>query len=141
MTALFRSHSIAGIWYSLLLWHIGITFNYLFRNLNTLIFENCSFYNDEELSEENLEIKNCKVPLLLELRVFKVISSMPTNLVFMILRKSLNIQTIEVDGEVEMTDGDIIKLLRENSLSKMENLLVYASRLQFIISCIKDDKI
>merc|ERR1719273_805970 len=43
------------------------------RNLNTLIFENCSFYNDEELSEENLEIKNCKVPLLLELRVFKVI--------------------------------------------------------------------
>ena len=93
------------------------------------------------MSEESLEIKNYKVPLLLDLRVFKVISSMPMNLVFMILRKSLNIQTIEMDGEVEMTNEDIVQLLRENSLSKMENLLVYASRLQFIISCIKDYKI
>ena len=99
-----------------------------------MIFENCSFNNeDEEMSEESLEIKNYKVPLLLDLRVFKVISSMPMNLVFMILRKSLNIQTIEMDGEVEMTNEDIVQLLRENSLSKMENLLVYASRLQIII--------
>ena len=94
-----------------------------------MIFENCSFYNDEEeISEESLELKNSKVPLLLDLRVFKVISSMPMNLVFMILRKSLNVQTIEIDGEVEMTNEDIIKLLTENSLSKMENLLVHASR-------------
>ena len=85
------------------------------------------------MSEESLEIKNSKVPLLLDLRVFKVISSMPMNLVFMILRKSLNIQTIEMDGEVEMTNEDIVQLLRENSLSKMENLLVYASRLQIIL--------
>ena len=85
------------------------------------------------MSEESLEIKNYKVPLLLDLRVFKVISSMPMNLVFMILRKSLNIQTIEMDGEVEMTNEDIVQLLRENSLSKMENLLVYSSRLQIII--------
>ena len=99
-----------------------------------MIFENCSFNNeDEEMSEESLEIKNYKVPLLLDLRVFKVISSMPMNLVFMILRKSLNIQTIEMDGEVEMTNEDIVQLLRENSLSKMENLLVYASRLQIIL--------
>ena len=84
------------------------------------------------MSEESLEIKNSKVPLLLDLRVFKVISSMPMNLVFMILRKSLNIRTIEMDGEVEMTNEDIIKLLSENSLSKLENLLVYASRLQSI---------
>ena len=98
-----------------------------------MIFENCSFNNeDEEMSEESLEIKNYKVPLLLDLRVFKVISSMPMNLVFMILRKSLNIRTIEMDGEVEMTNEDIIKLLSENSLSKLENLLVYASRLQSI---------
>ena len=84
------------------------------------------------MSEESLEIKNYKVPLLLDLRVFKVISSMPMNLVFMILRKSLNIRTIEMDGEVEMTNEDIIKLQSENSLSKLENLLVYASRLQSI---------
>ena len=101
--------------------------------MSTLIFENCSFCKDEEeLSEESLENKNSKVPLLLDLRVFKVISSMPMNLVFMILRKSLNIRTIEMDGEVEMTNEDIIKLLSENSLSKLENLLVYASRLQSI---------
>ena len=89
--------------------------------------ENCSF-NSDEISEENLELKNSKVPLLLDLRVFKVISSMPMNLVFMILKKSLNVQTIEIDGEVEMTNEDIMTLLKENSLSKMENLLVYASR-------------
>ena len=57
---------------------------------------------------------------------------MPMNLVFMILRKSLNIQTIEMDGDIEMTDEDIIELLEDNSLAKLENLLVYASRLQFI---------
>ena len=96
-------------------------------------------YEDEEMSEESLEIKNSKVPLLLDLRVFKVISSMPINLVFMILRKSLNIQTIEMDGDIEMADEDIIKLLEDNSLAKLENLLVYASRfnLSKIIEIIK----
>ena len=128
MTALFRLPRIASN-------HLHyppnfIQFNSLCRNLNTLILENCSFNSDEEdiISEENLELKNSKVPLLLDLRVFKVISSMPMNLVFMILKKSLNVQTIEIDGEVEMTNEDITELLRENSLSKMENLLVYASR-------------
>ena len=127
MTALFRLPRIASN-------HLHypphfIQFNSLYRNLNTLILENCSFNSDdEEISEESLEIKNSKVPLLLDLRVFKVISSMPMNLVFMILKKSLNVQTIEIDGEVEMTNEDIMTLLKENSLSKMENLLVYASR-------------
>ena len=109
------------------------------RNLNTLIFENCSFCSEEDISEESLETKNSKVPLLLELRVFKVISSMPLNLVFMILRRSLNIQTIEMDGDIEMADEDIIKLLEDNSLAKLENLLVYASRFNFskIIEIIK----
>ena len=102
--------------------------------MNTLIFENCSFVSDdEEISEESLELKNSKVPLLLDLKVFKVISSMPKKLVFMVLRKALNIITIELDGEIEITNEDILHLLTENTLAKIENLLVYASRFEVII--------
>ena len=102
--------------------------------MNTLIFENCSFVSDdEEISEESLELKNSKVPLLLDLKVFKVISSMPKKLVFMVLRKALNIVTIELDGEIEITNEDILHLLTENTLAKIENLLVYASRFEVII--------
>ena len=99
-----------------------------------MIFENCSFVSDdEEISEESLELKNSKVPLLLDLKVFKVISSMPKKLVFMVLRKSLNIMTIELDGEIEITNEDILHLLTENTLAKIENLLVYTSRFEVII--------
>lgn len=99
-----------------------------------MIFENCSFVSDdEEISEESLELKNSKVPLLLDLKVFKVISSMPKKLVFMVLRKALNIVTIELDGEIEITNEDILHLLTENTLAKIENLLVYASRFKVII--------
>ena len=99
-----------------------------------MIFENCSFVSDdEEISEESLELKNSKVPLLLDLKVFKVISSMPKKLVFMVLRKALNIMTIELDGEIEITNEDILHLLTENTLAKIENLLVYTSRFEVII--------
>ena len=99
-----------------------------------MIFENCSFVSDdEEISEESLELKNSKVPLLLDLKVFKVISSMPKKLVFMVLRKALNIVTIELDGEIEITNEDILHLLTENTLAKIENLLVYTSRFEVII--------
>ena len=99
-----------------------------------MIFENCSFVSDdEEISEESLELKNSKVPLLLDLKVFKVISSMPKKLVFMVLRKALNIMTIELDGDIEITNEDILHLLTENTLAKIENLLVYASRFEVII--------
>ena len=99
-----------------------------------MIFENCSFVSDdEEISEESLELKNSKVPLLLDLKVFKVISSMPKKLVFMVLRKALNIITIELDGEIEITNEDILHLLTENTLAKIENLLVYTSRFEVII--------
>ena len=99
-----------------------------------MIFENCSFVSDdEEISEESLELKNSKVPLLLDLKVFKVISSMPKKLVFMVLRKALNIITIELDGEIEINNEDILHLLTENTLAKIENLLVYTSRFEVII--------
>ena len=80
------------------------------------------------MSEERKELKNSKVPLLLDLKVFKVISSMPLDLVLMLLRKALNIVTIEMDGEIEMTDDDITKLLTENTLAKLESLLIYSSK-------------
>ena len=83
------------------------------------------------MSEESKELKNFKVPLLLDLKVFKVISSMPLYLVFMIFRKALNIVTIEMDGEIEMTNDDITKLLTENTLAKLESLLIYSSRSLF----------
>ena len=99
------------------------------RKLSTLIFENCSFViEDGEMSEERKEWKNSKVPLLLDLKVFKVISSMPLDLVLMLLRKALNIVTIEMDGEIEMTNDDITKLLTENTLAKLESLLIYSSK-------------
>ena len=63
-----------------------------------------------------------------DLKVFKVISSMPLDLVLMLLRKALNIVTIEMDGEIEMTDDDITKLLTENTLAKLESLLIYSSK-------------
>ena len=71
---------------------------------------------------------NSEVPLLLNLKEFKVISSMPLNFVFIILRKSLNIVTIEMDGETGMTNEDILKLLQANTLTKIENLLISSSR-------------
>jgi len=80
------------------------------------------------MSEERKELKNSKVPLLLDLKVFKVISSMPLDLVLMLLRKALNIVTIEMDGEIEMTDDDITTLLTENTLAKLESLLIYSSK-------------
>ena len=80
------------------------------------------------MSEERKELKNSKVPLLLDLKVFKVISSMPLDLVLMLLRKALNIVTIEMDGEIEMTDDDVTKLLTENTLAKLESLLIYSSK-------------
>ena len=97
--------------------------------MSTLIFENCSFVTEDgEMSEERKELKNSKVPLLLDLKVFKVISSMPLDLVLMLLRKALNIVTIEMDGEIEMTDDDITTLLTENTLAKLESLLIYSSK-------------
>ena len=93
-----------------------------------MIFENCSFIEEEDgLNEESLFLKNVQVPTLLELKIFKVIN-MPLEMSLMILRKSLNIVSIEIDGEMDIKDENVTELLFENQLSKLENLLIYSSK-------------
>ena len=98
--------------------------------VRNLIFENCSFDIEEEdqMSVEDLEIRNSKVPLLLDLKTLKVINFMSREMVLMILRKSLNIITIEIDCENDFTDQTVIDLLEVNKLQKLENFLIYSSK-------------
>ena len=98
--------------------------------VRNLIFENCSFVIEEEdeMSEENLEIRNSKVPLLLDLKTMKIINLMNQEMVLMILRKSLNIVTIEIDSENDLTDQTVVDLLEVNKLQKLENFLIYSSK-------------
>ena len=98
------------------------------RNLRSLTIENCSFNIDEsELNEENLYIKNMQVPMLLELRMFKVIS-IPLEMAMMILKKCLNIVNIEIDGEIDLTNEKVSELLQENNLAKLKHLMIYSSK-------------
>jgi len=100
------------------------------RSLRNLIFENCSYdvEGEENISDEELEIRESKVPLLLSLKSLKVINFMSLRMVFMILRKSLNIVTFEIDSENELTDQKVLELLQVNQLQKLENFLVYSSK-------------
>ena len=70
---------------------------------------------------------NVQVSALLELKIFKVIN-MPLEMSLMILRKSFNIVSIEIDGDMDIKDENITELLLENQLSKLENLLIYSSK-------------
>ena len=103
-------------------------FVFCVRNLRSLTIENCSFNIDEsELNEENLYIKNMQVPMLLELRMFKVIS-IPLEMAMMILKKCLNIVNIEIDGEIDLTNEKVSELLQENNLAKLKHLMIYSSK-------------
>ena len=103
------------------------------RNVKKLIIENCSFNLDEaDLNEENLCIKNLKVPPLLELRLFKVIN-MPVEMLQMILKKALNIENIEIDGDVGLNDEHVLDLFIDNKLSKLKDLLIYSSKYDKIL--------
>ena len=79
------------------------------------------------MSEENLSLKNVQVPFLLNLKMFKVIN-VPVEMAFLILRKSLNIKNVEIDGEMDLRDRNIFELLKENSLKNLQDLLIYSSR-------------
>ena len=100
------------------------------KSLKNLIYENCSFNveGEEDLSVEELEIRELKFPHLLSLKTLKIIHFMPLRMVLMILRKSLNIVAIEIDSENELTDENILELLEENKLQKLEKFLVCYSR-------------
>jgi hypothetical protein len=100
------------------------------KRLRNLIFENCSYdvEGEEEMSKEEKEIRESKIPLLLDLKTLKVINFMSLEMVLMILRKSLNIVTVEIDSENELTDQKVVDLLKFNKLQKLENLLVFSSK-------------
>ena len=100
------------------------------KRLENLIFENCSFDDEGEegMSEEDKDIRESKIPLLLELQVLKVINFMSVERVLMILKKSLNIVSIEIDSENDWTDQMVLKLLDANKLQKLEKLLIYSSK-------------
>ena len=96
--------------------------------LQCLTFENCSFVvNEIEMNEENLCLKNLQMPLLLDLKSFKIIN-MPLPMAQMILRKCLNVVSIEIDGEIDLKDEDVLDILQENKMSKLKDLLIYSSR-------------
>ena len=105
------------------------------RQLKSFILENCSFnIEDSELDEEALCLKNLKVPLLLDLKMFKVIN-VPVEMAFLILRKSLNIENVEIDGEMDLRDWNILELMKENTFNKLKDLLIYSSKyLLFILT-------
>ena len=99
-----------------------------------MILENCSFnIEDSELNEENICLKNMKVPLLLDLKMFKVIN-VPVEVAFLILRKSLNVENVEIDGEIDLRDWNILELLEENSFSKLRDLLIYSSKYKIVLT-------
>ncbi len=96
--------------------------------MKSFLLENCSFeIADSELNEENICVKNMKVPLLLDLKLFKVIN-VPVEMAFLILRKSLNIESVEIDGEMDLRDWNILELMKENSFNKLKDLLIYSSK-------------
>ena len=72
-----------------------------------------------------------QVPPLLDLKLFKVIN-VPVEMAFLILRKSLNIESVEIDGEMDLRDWSILELIKENSFNKLENLLIYSSKYELI---------
>ena len=100
------------------------------KRLRNLTFENCSYdiEGEEEISKEEQEIRESKIPLLLDLKILKVINFMSLEMVLMILRKSLNIVTVEIDSENELTDQIVVDLLKVNKLQKLENFLVFSSK-------------
>ena len=99
-----------------------------------MILENCSFnIEDSELNEENICVKNMKVPLLLDLKLFKVIN-VPVEVAFLILRKSLNVENVEIDGEIDLRDWNILELMEENSFSKLRDLLIYSSKYKIVLT-------
>ena len=53
---------------------------------------------------------------------------MPLPMAQMILRKCLNVVSIEIDGEIDLKDEDVLDILQENKMSKLKDLLIYSSR-------------
>ena len=78
-------------------------------------------------------LKNMKVQLLLDLKMFKVIN-VPVEIAFLILRKSFNVENIEIDGEMDLRDRNILELMEANCFSKLRDLLIYSSKYIIVLT-------
>ena len=98
--------------------------------LKDLKLENCSYMVDtvNPYTEEQLEQLNEEVPHLMELRAVRVVNKMPLQLLLMLLRKALNIVTVEIDSAEDMTDTTFLHLLLTNRMLRLQQLAVMQSK-------------
>ena len=99
-------------------------------HLTDIKLENCSFVVDNvnPLNEEQLEVINGSVPLLLDLQALRIVNKMPLEMMLMVLRKALNIVTIDMDSMETLTDSTVLQLLQVNRLSRLQTLSVMATK-------------
>ena len=92
--------------------------------------ENCSFVVDtvNPLTEEQLEVINGSMPPLLDLQALRIVNKMPREMMLMVLRKALNIVTIEIDSMENLTDRVVVELLQVNRLQRLQTLSVMATK-------------
>ena len=98
--------------------------------LKDLKLENCSYMVDtvNPYTEEQLEQLNEEVPHLMELRAVRVVNKMPLQMLLMVLRKALNIVTVEIDSAEDMTDITFLNLLLTNRMLRLQQLAVMQSK-------------
>ena len=98
--------------------------------LKELKLENCSYMVDtvNPYTEEQLEQLNEEMPHLMELRALRVVNRIPLKMLLMVLRKALNIVTVEIDSAEDMTDIDFIHLMQTNRMLRMQQMAVMQSK-------------
>ena len=79
-------------------------------------------------TEEQLEQLNEEVPHLMELRAVRVVNKMPLQMLLMVLRKALNIVTVEIDSAEDMTDITFLNLILTNRMLRLQQLAVMQSK-------------
>ena len=98
--------------------------------LKELKLENCSYMVDtvNPYTEEQLEQLNEEVPHLMELRAVRVVNKMPLQMLLMVLRKALNIVTVEIDSAEDMTDINFLQLILTNRMLRLQQLAIMQSK-------------
>ena len=64
----------------------------------------------------------------MELRALRVVNRIPLKMLLMVLRKALNIVTVEIDSAEDMTDIDFIHLMQTNRMLRMQQMAVMQSK-------------
>ena len=98
--------------------------------LKELKLENCSYLVDtaNPYTEEQLEQLNAEMPHLMELRALRVVNRMPLQMLLMVLRKALNIVTLEIDSLEDLTDLNFFHLVQTNRMRRLQQLAVMRSK-------------